>query len=85
VKETPKGYWIREDLYFVTFEKRWVSKTARKRLAYPTKEEALQSFIRRKINQIRYCKRELYFAEGALKIAEKLRDGSNKNGKKDRP
>lgn len=42
VKETPKGYWIdvkgRDKVY-------WVSKTARKRQAYPTKEEAMVSFV----------------------------------------
>jgi len=42
IKETPKGYWIRD-----LFEKRWVSKTARKRFAYPTKEQALKSLCRR--------------------------------------
>ena len=42
VKETPKGYWIdvngRDKVY-------WVSKTGRKRQAYPTKEEAMNSFV----------------------------------------
>lgn len=43
VRETPKGYWIK-----VFMQEHWISKTARKRYAYPTKEEALEGFIQRK-------------------------------------
>jgi hypothetical protein len=43
-KETPCGYWIPY--------KKWVSKTARRRYAYPTKEEAWGSFKARKKRQI---------------------------------
>ena len=46
VKETPKGYWI--SLYGLSYsKKRWISKTSRKRFAYPTEEEALRNFIYR--------------------------------------
>ena len=74
VKETPQGYWIREDipgLYFTT-DRKWIPKESRKRFAYPTKAEALYSFIRRKTKQIQYCKRELYYAEECLKIAKEI-------------
>ena len=49
-KETLKGYWIG---YYNPFGVRlgewqkWVSKTSKKRFAYPTKEEALINFIKR--------------------------------------
>lgn len=42
VKETPKGYWIDITGWNKTY---WVSKTGRKRHAYPTKEEAMNSFV----------------------------------------
>jgi len=37
--ETPQGYWIKVN----TFSKKWVSKTSRKRFAYPTEKEALHN------------------------------------------
>lgn len=51
VKETPKGYWINNEIFCK--KSRWVSWTTRKRFAYPTKEEALKSFIRRQEERIR--------------------------------
>jgi hypothetical protein len=68
-KETPKGYWIG----FGTPEtlhggKRWVSKTGKKRYAYPTKEEALHNFIRRKKKQIQITKYILELAQAALTL-----------------
>jgi hypothetical protein len=49
VKETPKGYWIcyGDPNSNLSISKKWVSKTSKKRYAYPTLEEALQSFIKR--------------------------------------
>ena len=45
-KETPKGYWIGYGHFGKLHSSwtKWVSKTARKRYAYPTKEEALVNF-----------------------------------------
>lgn len=49
-KETPKGYWIgygyQNDKSLKSVGK-WVSKTSKKRYAYPTKKEALINFIKR--------------------------------------
>ena len=75
VRETPKGYWIIDDLWDYDEEsvetyKKWVSKTARKRWAYPTKEEALVSFKARKRRQIRILTYQLSEAKTALKLAE---------------
>ncbi len=58
LKETPCGYWVIEsgmsclgfalpDSYMALYRK-WVSKTGRKRLCYPTKELAFESFEVRK-------------------------------------
>jgi hypothetical protein len=54
LRETKCGYWICPDYMFSYTEpdhermKKWISKTTRKRYAYPTKEEAKNSFIARK-------------------------------------
>lgn len=52
-KETPKGYWIGFGGFHIAdlrSECRWVSKTSKKRYAYPSKEEALVGFLHRKKN-----------------------------------
>lgn len=74
-KETPKGYWIGFGHYCpdrLRGNSIWVSKTARKRYAYPTKEEALLSFIRRKEKQVKILKYQAWSAEIALNEAKKL-------------
>jgi len=73
VKETPCGYWICQDTYYFSLEKRWISKTSRKRYAYPTKKEALNSFIIRKQRQIKHCTRDLGNAKQALNIAKQIK------------
>lgn len=71
VKETPKGYWISYEggVAYLKNDK-WVSKTSRKRFAYPTKEEALRAFImrteRRQLileTQLSDCKRAIHLAK----------------------
>lgn len=49
-KETPHGYWIgfgenKEGI--LRSKSRWIPKQSRKRYAYPTKLEAMDSFIKR--------------------------------------
>ena len=46
-KETDKGKWINS--YGTD---KWVSNTSKKRYAYPTKEEALVGFVKRKEKQL---------------------------------
>jgi hypothetical protein len=69
VKETPKGHWIQR-IYETGFngEIRWISKTSRKRYAYPTLEEALNSFIIRKKAQVNILKEQLTNAKKALTL-----------------
>jgi hypothetical protein len=80
VKETPCGYWITDRWYTISDfnmdEKNinynychWVSKTARKRFAYPDRNQALESFVARKKRQIKILKTNLEFAEVALEKA----------------
>lgn len=52
LRETPCGYWVQE-MYgsFAVGDPVWMSKVARKRRAWPTMEEALDSYYRRKRKQ----------------------------------
>lgn len=85
VKETPCGWWIHEIAGYANMDDRWkefwgkpkwVSKTARKRYAYPTREEALTSFIARKRRQIEIMETELEGARLALAMAEEKKSCS---------
>lgn len=60
VKETPKGYWIDEFGF-----KRWISKTGKKRYAYPTMIEAINSFCCKKHRYAIHLKRRLDDAKKA--------------------
>ena len=74
-KETPKGYWIGSGFYapdMLRGYSRWVSKTALKRYAYPTKEEALNNYIKRTEKRIKILKTHLWDCEYGLKLAKTL-------------
>lgn len=67
VKETPKGYWICHGfLDKLHGDKKWVSKTSRKRYAYPTKEQALINLRKRTERKIKILDRQLRFAKITL-------------------
>jgi len=73
-RHTPCGVWLQDPLYFRRGKsERWVSKTARKRFAYPTKMLALESYRARKRRQIDYAKRTLLMARKALQMTEDWR------------
>ena len=67
VRTTPKGYWISIPY---SFKLKWVSSEAKKRFAYPTKEEALQSFRARKRRQVAILSYQLERAKMALNVSE---------------
>lgn len=56
---------------------KWVDLGGRKRFAYPTKEEALESLKIRKIWQRRYAKNALALAEETLKAIKKMQGGED--------
>ena len=64
IKETEKGYWI--ELYSFSDAKKWVSKTAKKRYAYPTKEEALFNFKKRTESAVKILSARLNEAKAYL-------------------
>lgn len=63
LSETPCGYWVKEEHDFNEDDKKWVSKTGKKRLCYPTKKEALFNLL---------CRRKYY-----LKILNARIEASN--------
>lgn len=65
-KETPCGVWLANE-YGVSLN-RWVSKTSRKKYAFPTKEEAWTSFIARKTKQRKLLFAQLQRVEALLKL-----------------
>ena len=79
LRETKCGHWIIRD-YFERYQKpwpggiksmaesfkKWVSKTSRKRFAYPTKEEALKNLKKRKERQIFWAEYSMSRANAAL-------------------
>lgn len=78
IEETPCGYWIGKNIddEFLLYheKKRWVSKTSRKRFAYPTKKEALDNFIARKHRQIAILKARIREAKMALTVANDVKE-----------
>lgn len=79
VKETTCGYWVKEYLYGYIGEdekSRFVLKSGKKRLCYPTKEEALKSYMKRKERQILIQTNQINKAKRMLDIAKKM---ENKN------
>lgn len=67
LRRTARGAWINIGLPFKGCEKeKFILDGARKRWAYPTKEEALESFRIRKERQIRHCNDMIERANKAL-------------------
>ena len=85
VRETPCGWWVSPDRHFSEqrekelnieprynpYKKRWISKTSRKKFCYPTRREALESFLARKGRQIGILKFQLQGAENAYRQAKR--------------
>lgn len=79
VKTTPCGVWIERShsypyldrRYFRRYLPKWVSTTpGKKRFAYPTEKEALESFIERKRSHVRHARWRLNIAESALSVGK---------------
>lgn len=80
LKETNKGYWIGDKDF--QNHKIWVSKTSKKRFAYPTKEEALTNFIKRTEKRVDILKNQINSCKWGLKLATeepKIEHPHNKN------
>jgi hypothetical protein len=81
-KETPKGYWIgygngqyeSGQKWNLKSQSIWISKTSKKRFAYPTKEEAIHGFIARTQRRANILSSQLYVCNTALNLAKKLQE-----------
>lgn len=67
IRHTPKGVWL--DDWSVP---RFVLNDARKRYAYPTKELARESFLKRKRKQLGYLSTQHDHVAAVLKTAERI-------------
>lgn len=76
VRETPKGYWIKPPVLHVDAGKGaiWVSKTSRKRYAYPTKEEALSNLVIRTARRLNILQMQASLCQEALFRVTKERE-----------
>lgn len=76
-KETDKGYWIGYGVNIpgnLRSEAIWVSKTAKKRFAYPSREEALVGYIKRTERRVKILKYDLESCEMLLQDAYHLKN-----------
>lgn len=71
IKRTPKGCWVKD--LVCKSGKRFILNDARKRFAYPTREEALESFMHRKWSQIAIIKKQMQDAKDALSWVDELK------------
>lgn len=74
-KETPKGFWIGYGVPQAGLQsyRKWVSKTSRKRYAYPTEKEALTNFITRNIRRIKILQYQIDSCRTAVCIAKEMK------------
>lgn len=73
-RETPKGHWIGyghpDTLHGAG---RWVSKTSKRRYAFPTKREALDNFIQRTQWRVDILDRQLQSCKMGINAAKQLK------------
>lgn len=72
-RETPKGYWIGYGDYVrkhLRGSSHWVSKTSKKRYAYPTKTEALVNYIKRTERRVKIMKRQTWSCSIGIDLAK---------------
>lgn len=74
LKDTPKGVWLRRRF---GSKNKWVSKTSKKRYAYPTKQEATESFLARKNRQIAILQSQLEHAKEVELIGKRMQERLN--------
>lgn len=72
-KTTPKGHWV--DFHGT---RKFILSTARKKWAYPTRHEAIESFIAKKKRQIGILDAQSREAKSLLDMALKMREREGK-------
>jgi hypothetical protein len=69
IRHTPKGVWLCQPY---CMGKKFVLKDARKRFAYPTKREALISYIARQKRRLLILKGQIEDSEMGLRVADRM-------------
>lgn len=69
IKHTPKGVWLQQPY---SPDKKFVLKNAKKRFAYPTKREALISYIARQKRRLLILKSQIKDSEMGLRVADRM-------------
>lgn len=72
VRETPKGYWLIEispHWYYRGDDPKWVPKESLRRFAYPTQEEALNSYVHRTTSRVKHLERQITKCQQGLRRA----------------
>lgn len=59
VKRTPKGAWLAEDWDQKGLHLKFILNSARRKFAYPTKEEALNSFRIRQVRRLQHLQNSI--------------------------
>ena len=73
ISETPKGYWVGYNMGSSFIPKKWVSKTSKKRFAYPTMEEALTNFILRTEKRLKILDWQLRVCKISINLAKNIK------------
>ena len=73
VRETSKGYWIGYGYLGPGRKGKWIPKESKKRFAYPTKEEALNNFIRRTKRRAEILSWQLTCCKMGIDLAKNLK------------
>lgn len=73
IKETPKGYWIKQELY----NKKWISKERKYPYASECKAEALTNFKARKLKHLRILEKQVSGIKNVIKQIETV-NGTSK-------
>jgi len=69
IRETNGGYWLKQQYSADKF----VLKVSNRRFAYPTKEEAFDSFTKRTKKSFQYAKRDMLNAETFLMLIKEFK------------
>lgn len=73
VKETPEGWWVKEKRLLWFGRARWVNKKPiHKSYCYPTKEEAMNSYVRRKEVYVSRLRNQLKIAEFSAQLGPEV-------------
>ena len=76
IKETPKGFWIDMDMDGLALterpNKKFVLARAKKKFACQTEEEAMESFLYRKMRQLDILKEKQRQVDSAIRRAESI-------------